>query len=142
MRLRQLLEDDDAVSPVIGVILMVAITVILAAVIASFVLGLGPGEAQPSASFSFEEDFSTSDNEVVVTHDSGDSIDATELYLRGNVNTSESWKEKGGAASGSDDSSEVTSGDSVGVDVTPGDYEVRVVWDNGDNSATLSSSSS
>mgnify|MGYP006282203269 CR=1 FL=1 len=33
--------DDRAVSPVIGVILMVAITVILAAVIGTFVLGLG-----------------------------------------------------------------------------------------------------
>jgi flagellin-like protein len=41
MQLRKLLDDDDAVSPVIGVILMVAITVILAAVIASFVLGFG-----------------------------------------------------------------------------------------------------
>ncbi|ARS88668.1 type IV pilin [Natrarchaeobaculum aegyptiacum] len=34
-------EDERAVSPVIGVILMVAITVILAAVIAAFVLDLG-----------------------------------------------------------------------------------------------------
>ena len=34
-------DDDRGVSPVIGVILMVAITVILAAVIASFVLGFG-----------------------------------------------------------------------------------------------------
>ncbi len=33
--------DDRGVSPVIGVILMVAITVILAAVIGTFVLGLG-----------------------------------------------------------------------------------------------------
>jgi flagellin-like protein len=33
--------EDRAVSPVIGVILMVAITVILAAVIGTFVLGLG-----------------------------------------------------------------------------------------------------
>jgi len=41
MDLKKLFNDDDAVSPVIGVILMVAITVILAAVIASFVLGLG-----------------------------------------------------------------------------------------------------
>lgn len=37
-------DDDRAVSPVIGVILMVAITVILAAVIAAFVLGIGPGD--------------------------------------------------------------------------------------------------
>ena len=34
---------EDAVSPVIGVILMVAITVILAAVIGAFVFGMGSG---------------------------------------------------------------------------------------------------
>jgi flagellin-like protein len=34
------MKNDDAVSPVIGVILMVAITVILAAVIAAFVFGM------------------------------------------------------------------------------------------------------
>jgi archaeal type IV pilus assembly protein PilA len=33
-------KNDDAVSPVIGVVLMVAITVILAAVIATFVFGM------------------------------------------------------------------------------------------------------
>jgi len=42
-------EEDRAVSPVIGVILMVAITVILAAVIAAFVLDIGPGDTSPSA---------------------------------------------------------------------------------------------
>jgi len=36
-------EREDAVSPVIGVILMVAITVILAAVIAAFVFGMASG---------------------------------------------------------------------------------------------------
>ena len=40
MKLR---ENEEAVSPVIGVILMVAITVILAAVIAAFVFGMGSG---------------------------------------------------------------------------------------------------
>jgi len=44
-------EEERAVSPVIGVILMVAITVILAAVIAAFVLDIGPGDTDPSASF-------------------------------------------------------------------------------------------
>ena len=34
------MKNEDAVSPVIGVILMVAITVILAAVIAAFVFGM------------------------------------------------------------------------------------------------------
>jgi flagellin-like protein len=37
------LRREDAVSPVIGVILMVAITVILAAVIAAFVFGMASG---------------------------------------------------------------------------------------------------
>ena len=37
------LKNDSAVSPVIGVILMVAITVILAAIIAAFVFGLTGG---------------------------------------------------------------------------------------------------
>jgi len=46
MNLKALLADDDAVSPVIGVILMVAITVILAAVIGTFVLGLGENVSQ------------------------------------------------------------------------------------------------
>ncbi len=36
----KLMKDEEAVSPVIGVILMVAITVILAAVIAAFVFGM------------------------------------------------------------------------------------------------------
>ncbi|MDH7510301.1 MAG: type IV pilin N-terminal domain-containing protein [Methanolinea sp.] len=36
----KIMKNDEAVSPVIGVILMVAITVILAAVIAAFVFGL------------------------------------------------------------------------------------------------------
>lgn len=39
-------DDDRGVSPVIGVILMVAVTVILAAVIASFVLGFGSGVSE------------------------------------------------------------------------------------------------
>ncbi len=40
-RTRHLIREEEAVSPVIGVILMVAITVILAAVIGAFVFGMG-----------------------------------------------------------------------------------------------------
>lgn len=43
-------DDERAVSPVIGVVLMVAVTVILASVIAAFVLGLSPGASdEPQA---------------------------------------------------------------------------------------------
>jgi flagellin-like protein len=90
MEITRLLKDDDAVSPVIGVILMVAITVILAAVIASFVLGLGNNatNTNPQASFSFEfeeteEEAGTSYGITTISHDGGDTINNNEVYLRG-----------------------------------------------------------
>ena len=60
-------EDERAVSPVIGVILMVAITVILAAVIAAFVLDIGPGDSTLSATSDISED----DGDIVVEIASG-----------------------------------------------------------------------
>ncbi|MFD1587195.1 type IV pilin [Halorientalis brevis] len=101
MQLKQLLSDDDAVSPVIGVILMVAITVILAAVIATFVLGLGEqvSSTAPQASVTFEY----SNENLTATHDGGDTIKAEELFVRGQLNdpdnsattidSDSSWKE-------------------------------------------------
>lgn len=49
MDLKKLFKNSDAVSPVIGVILMVAITVILAAAIGSAVFGQGPAKSAPQA---------------------------------------------------------------------------------------------
>ena len=60
-------DDERAVSPVIGVILMVAITVILAAVIAAFVLDIGPGDATVTAA----ADISSSSNSIDVSITSG-----------------------------------------------------------------------
>ena len=60
--------NDDAVSPVIGVILMVAITVILAAVIGTFVLGLGDNvQETPTAGVSVDEEANESVTITVVT---------------------------------------------------------------------------
>jgi len=83
MRLRTLIHDDNAVSPVIGVILMVAITVILAAVIGTFVLGLGDTAQTKSPAASFDTDYSSADSELTLTHESGDAIDAERLKLTG-----------------------------------------------------------
>lgn len=49
MDFKKLFENNKAVSPVIGVILMVAITVILAAAIGSSVFGQGTTESAPQA---------------------------------------------------------------------------------------------
>ena len=52
-------KDDKAVSPVIGVILMVAITVILAAAIGSSVFGHGTSKSAPQASLDIKKDSTT-----------------------------------------------------------------------------------
>ncbi|EMA68288.1 hypothetical protein C468_02442 [Halorubrum kocurii JCM 14978] len=69
-------------SPVIGVILMVAITVILAAVIGTFVLGLGDqlGDTAPQASFDVVE-LSDADGNITFAKTGGQTIDAGDLTL-------------------------------------------------------------
>lgn len=71
MKFRQ---NEEAVSPVIGVILMVAITVILAAVIAAFVFGMGTPQKAPQASITISSASSTSSN-ITLSHSGGDAID-------------------------------------------------------------------
>jgi flagellin-like protein len=66
-------DDSRAVSPVIGVILMVAITVILAAVIGTFVLGLGDSvqtNVQAGASVSSNPVSGSQDGTITVTFNS------------------------------------------------------------------------
>jgi len=128
MKLKQLLNDDDAVSPVIGVILMVAITVILAAVIATFVLGLGEqiSDSAPNASFTFDYEDGTPPT-VTVTHSGGPNIDASQLDIVGaSNNITPDW------------SGEVSAGDSNAKEVSSG-ATIRVVWENqeGTESSTL-----
>ena len=73
-------EDERAVSPVIGVILMVAITVILAAVIAAFVLDLGQSTgATAQAGLSFDQD----SGDVSVTITSIDRADELRVQHQG-----------------------------------------------------------
>ena len=149
MDLKQLIHDDDAVSPVIGVILMVAITVILAAVIASFVLGLGDQAQQttPQASFAFDYEQGTS---LTITHDGGDSIQANEIYIRGDTTSGDTIDATWGTLAGIG-SSDVRAGNSVVLDNSGGqddaipddNYDIRVVYQSqeGDNSATLAQDS-
>jgi flagellin-like protein len=70
---------DDAVSPVVGVILMVAVTVILAAVIGSFVLDLGNNvQANAQAGVTFNQDSSDGTATVqVVSMENADDLKVT-----------------------------------------------------------------
>ena len=76
-------EEERAVSPVIGVILMVAITVILAAVIAAFVLDIGPGDSTITASADLEADGDSV--EIDVTAGGGDMEGLALVDSSGNV---------------------------------------------------------
>jgi flagellin-like protein len=147
MNLRNILADDDAVSPVIGVILMVAITVILAAVIGTFVLGLGGSVQQtaPQAQFTFDFDESvaagslasptlanstSTAGDLTITHDGGDAIDAARLTMTdGNGDI---------GGSGLYSASTVNAGTSATISID-NDDTLRVVWasQNGENTATL-----
>jgi len=76
--------EERGVSPVIGVILMVAITVILAAVIGTFVLGLGDQVSQtaPQATLSPEGTQSVEgDVAIVLSHGGGDDIQSGETDI-------------------------------------------------------------
>ncbi|ATU07819.1 type IV pilin [Methanohalophilus portucalensis] len=84
MQIPEMFKRDDAVSPVIGVILMVAITVILAAVIAAFVFGMGSPEVSPQASLMTDDikfDNSNDNASIYIDHQGGDKIDLSEATL-------------------------------------------------------------
>jgi flagellin-like protein len=74
---------EGGVSPVVGVILMVAVTVILAAVVGSFVLDLGSNvQANPQAGVTFSEsgDADAGDAEVtvqVIAMENADSVNVS-----------------------------------------------------------------
>jgi flagellin-like protein len=151
MSLKQLFKDDDAVSPVIGVILMVAITVILAAVIATFVLGLGEqiSETSPNTSFSFEYNdvngesdswgVSTSGAIVNVTHSGGPNINANQLRMSGSSEHGGSvvWGNSSGTTP-YNANDEISAGDTVDYAMASDD-RIQVTWENeeGTQSATL-----
>ena len=139
MKLKELFTEDRAVSPVIGVILMVAITVILAAVIGAFVLGLGDSvsETSPNAQIDFEY---TSEN-VTLTHEGGDSFESDRVTLVGsNGDSFDDWTAEGWEG-------DVSAGNSETVDRSP-DFDetsdgdtLRLVWEGqGGSSSTIARS--
>ena len=141
-------DDDRGVSPVIGVILMVAITVILAAVIGAFVLGLGDqvSTQAPQASIGFSFD----GNNVTLAHEGGDNLDKStiEVTMGGKLLYDDSGLNSN--STNTDDtapdtdtwSDTISTGDelTIPVNATPTNGEtIRVVWSNpsGGSSNTL-----
>jgi flagellin-like protein len=136
--------DDRAVPPVVGVILMVAITVILAAVVGTVAVGFTDrfGQSTPQTSFGFEYDASTpaggecsvdltdggDAGTLTVAHESGEAIDGDQLLLITDAGEAE-WK------ADCDNSDTVSTGDSIDVAVDA-DQTLRVVWEAEDGGQT------
>jgi branched-chain amino acid transport system substrate-binding protein len=89
---------------------------------------------QVSFAISYDSDAGT----LTITHEAGDEIVAGNLFVSGDgIAQTGTWEELGGSTSGtSGGESTVTAGDRVTVDASS-EYSVRVVWDSGQDSATL-----
>lgn len=152
------LREERSVSPVIGVVLMVAVTVVLAATAAAFVFGFGDriNTTVPQTSFStkytespagstdswghsygddFDNDGDNETGELDVAFTGGEGIDAERVsvsYPGGSNETA------AGPGIDSDGDGELGAGDSFTLAVAPGDT-VRVVWtaSGGGRTATL-----
>lgn len=142
MQRKQLLSDDRGLPPVVGVILMVGITIILAATVTAFVFGFtGLLQAPPQAAFGFDYDPGGSgdcdladdnpDGVLTISHASGNDVDIDRVSVRTGGGAA-SWTACGGSGDVIDSTSEAR----VGVD---DDQTVRVVWTSadGDRSSVL-----
>lgn len=110
--------DDRAVSPVVGVALLIAIAVILATVIGLVVLGIGPGATSaPQAQLNIE--YNTSSTDLTLTHRGGDELPADEILL-----INESGETPLSSVTSTD---ALTAGNSVTYNSSVN--EVTVVWD-------------
>ena len=80
MHSTDLFTENRAASPVLGVILMVAITVILAAVIGTFVLSIAPSDDPAPTVYLTLQEHEESAN-VTIRHGGGSTIDLEEFTI-------------------------------------------------------------
>lgn len=127
-------DRDRSVSPVISVILMVAITVILAAVIAVFTMGFAGDTTDVAPQASFDFDYNPENATVTVTHATGEAIAGDQLRFAGGAALEKKSYEDITEWSGS----EISSGSSATVNVTT-DETLQIAWEDktGRDSAIL-----
>ncbi|QZA89038.1 type IV pilin N-terminal domain-containing protein [Salinarchaeum sp. IM2453] len=148
-------ERSRGVSPVIGVILMVAITIILAAVIGAFVLGFGTDtETPPNTAWDSSQDpvsigddglESDDDLNVTFTLETTDrTIDGSNLnvVLTGDGEVDGDDIDLNDETYSAGSSIVVGTADNVDVDITDTeginpDDQIRIVWEGDDTSSTL-----
>lgn len=138
MRGERFRPGDDAVSPVVGVVLIVGIAVMLMTTVGVFVLGFGPGEPAPETQVQFTQE----DGNVTVTMLEPAGVQADNLVVRADgadacVKDRNGWDTSGSVDQGDELTVYGASG-SCGSGLTTDDT-VRVVWraSNGGRSAIV-----
>lgn len=136
-------KDDRGVTSVLGVVLMVAVTIILASVIGVYVLGIGSDltETSPQTSFEFSHSTSPGDtNSTTIVHGGGDTFqaDSVEITIGGETVYENGENTSDFLASGW--SGEVSSGDSITIKEDAGTFQpgdsVIIIW-NGEESSSI-----
>ncbi|WP_135661485.1 type IV pilin [Halorhabdus rudnickae] len=140
--------EKRGVSPVIGVILMVAITVILAGVIGAFVMNMNTvGETQPNTQWEWYND--TGAGHIELSHTGGDASAAGNLVLaigdnRTAIDTAGAFDSDDKLTAGDTLTFNASSGGSMHLNVgadPSGIEEVKLIWEDSttDRSRVISS---
>lgn len=120
--------DSRGVSSVIGVLLLIAVTVVLATVVATFAFDIGSDSTNDAPKVSWEYDYNGGD--IQATHESGDELVKESLSVEGTC-----------AAGSISPPDPVTSGDTItiGDDCDPSGETIQIIWNDPetDNSAIL-----
>ena len=147
MSFRGMLADEDALSPVIGVVLMVALTVVLSASVGVFVLDIGSQVTQQTPNAVVDYDFEVDGNgteTVTLTQAGGNPVQAQHVtvYVDGEV----AWEAGSNSSDfnivGTDEWADgLEGGDGLTIEtdasnVAVGDT-IRIVWQKGEQSAIL-----
>lgn len=131
-----LTDDTRAISPVIGVILMISLAVLIASMIGGFALGMGDNlqTNAPEATFTF--DYNANAGTISVTHDGGQPFSAENtqqviIKQTGSTTASQVWIDS------TTGTFPLTAGDqlSPSFTLTSGD-EIRVIWVSADGRST------
>ncbi|MFQ3294302.1 MAG: flagellin-like protein [Halobacteriales archaeon] len=151
MRVRNLAPDEEAVSSVIAVVLMVALTIVLAASVGVFVLGIGQeatsAAQSPNVKYAteFTDGANDTDDKLDITVKGGDTVEAENLEVI--IGGATAW-ESGSAVTAnnfSDEngwSDEIKSGDTLNLEEDGNDEigsgdRLMIVWRTEDTSTIL-----
>lgn len=134
MRRDRIRPGDDAVSPVVGVVLLVGIAVMLTAAVGVFILGFGPGEPPPEADMQFHQE-SGDTVTITVTRPAGMTEQEVSVQVDGNPACTSSGTQPWSTSGSIDEAESVTIWGSDGGSGCPTSRSVssgstvRVIWE-------------